>query len=157
MVEIRWCRGPRTLRLGEKWELPLPEGVVFAEGAGMRQFLAATGNVQTGREVAVFGAKELSWFVVVSAVEGGARSQLEWVEESREADGREVVIQSVLRGGSLFELVSEKAGAEPARRALDEILIGFREVEHARPAWWLLLLCPLALLFYARRRRTGWR
>jgi hypothetical protein len=153
MVEIRWSRGPHTLRLGEKWALPLPEGLVFAEDAEMRRFLAATGNVLTGREVAVFGAADLSWFVVVSGVEGGRGRELEWTEESREADGREVVIQSVLRGGNLFELVSEKAGAEAARRAMDEILMGFREVAPAGSAWWLLL-CPLVFLFHVRRRRA---
>lgn len=156
MVEIRWSRGPHTLRLKEKWVLPLPEGVVFAEEAEMRRFLAATGNALTGREVAVFGAGDLSWFVVVSGVEGGRRRELEWTEDSREADGREVVIQSVLRGKNLFELVSEKAGAEPARRAMDEILVGFHEVGHARSAWWpVLLLFPLLLLFFVRRRRAG--
>lgn len=153
MVEIRWSRGPHTLRLGEKWVLRLPKGVVFAEDAEMRRFLAATGNALTGREAAVFGAADLSWFVVVSGVEGGTRRDLEWTEESREADGREVVIQSVMRGANLFELVSEKAEARAARHSLDAILLGFSEVKPARTPWWPLLATPLVLLFFVRWRR----
>ena len=153
MVEIRWSRGPHMLRLGEQWVLPLPDGVVHAEGAEMRRFLAATGNSLTSREVAVFGAGDLSWFVVVSGAGGASRGELEWSEESREADGREVVIHSVLRGGMLFELVSERAGAESARGSVEGILAGLREAERPRSTWWLLLL-PLVLLLFMRRRRT---
>ena len=155
MVEIRWSRGPHTLRLGEKWVLPLPAGVVFAEGVEMGRFLAATGNALTGREVAVFGAADLSWFVVVSGADGASRGELEWTEESREADGREVVIQSVLRGGMLFEVVSERVGAESVWRSVDRILAGLLEAERERSPWWPLLALPLALLFFVRRRRSG--
>jgi hypothetical protein len=155
MVEIRWSRGPHTLRLGEQRVLPLPGGVVYAEGVEMRRFLAATGNSLTGREVAVFGAGDLSWFVVVSGAEGISRSELEWTEESREADGREVVIHSVLRGSMLFELVSEKSGAESARRSLEPILAGLRVAERPRSPWWPLLALPLVLLLFVRRRRGG--
>ena len=155
MVEIRWSRGPHTLRLGEKWVLPLPAGVVFAEGVEMGRFLAATGNALTGREVAVFGAADLSWFVVVSGADGASRGELEWTEESREAEGREVVIHSVLRGGMLFEVVSERVGAEAARGSLERILAGLREVERPGSTWWLWLWLPLVLLLFVRRRRGG--
>jgi hypothetical protein len=154
MPEIRWSRGPHELRLRETWILPLPPDVVYADGGEMRRFLTATGNVLTGKEVAVFGAADLSWFVVVSAPPGPSQSSLEWTEESRESDGREVVIQSVLRNGSLFELVSEKATAGPARSAMDRILAGLRETPPALSAWWSLLLIPLVLLILIRRGRA---
>ena len=154
MVEIRWSRGPHELRLRETWVLPLPPGVVYAEGDEMRRFLVATGNALTGKEVAVFGTTDLAWFVVVSAPPGASKDGLEWTEESRESDGREVVIHSALRSGSLFELVSEKAGSELARRAMDRILAGLHETPPARSTWWPLLLLPLLLLFLIRRRRV---
>jgi hypothetical protein len=154
MVEIRWSRGPHELRLRETWLLPLPEGVVYAEGEEMRRFLIATGNALIGKEVAVFGAADLAWFVVVSAPPGASQDDLEWTEESRESDGREVVLRSVLRSGSLFELVSEKTTAEPARRAMDRILAGLHEAPPAHSTWWPLLLIPFVLLFLIRRRRA---
>ncbi len=154
MVEIRWSRGPHKLRLRETWVLPLPQDVVYAEGSEMRRFLNATGNALTGQEVAVFGAPDLSWFVVVSAPPAASKNGLEWTEDSRESDGREVVIHSVLRGGSLFELVSEKAGAVPARRAMELILAGLHQTPSAPSQWWPLLLIPFVLLFLIRRRRA---
>lgn len=153
MEEIRWSRGPHELRLEEKWVLPLPAGLVYAEGGEMRRFLAATGNALTGKEMAVFGAVDLSWFVVVSGGAAVPKSALAWTEEAREADGREVVIRSVLRGGTLFELVSEKAGAEEARRSVEQVLAGLRETTAARTPWWPLLLIPLVVLVLVRRRR----
>lgn len=153
-AEIRWSRGPHALRLAGQRVLALPDGTVSAQGDEMRRFLAATGNTLTGREQAVFGAADLSWFVVVSTAAGTSRSELEWTEESREADGREVVIHSVLRDGTLFELVSEKAGAESVRRSVDRILAGIRAEEPSRSPWWILLAIPLLLLFLIRRRRA---
>ena len=154
MVEIRWSRGPHQLRLRETWVLPLPQGVVYAEGDEMRRFLVATGNALTGKEVAVFGAADLAWFVIVSTPPGATQNGLEWTEQSRESDGREVVIHSVLRSRSLFELVSEKTTAEPARRAMEGILAGLHETPPARSTWWPLLLIPFVLLFLIRRRRA---
>lgn len=154
MVDIRWSRGPHALRLGEEWALPLPDGVVFAEGVEMRRFLAATGNALTGREVAVFGAGDLSWFVVASTARKSSGGDFAWTEESREADGREVVIHSILRGQTLFELVSEKAGAESARRAAQQILSGLRSPASERSSWWMLLAIPPVLLFVLWRRRA---
>lgn len=154
MVEIRWSRGPQDLRLGDEWVLPLPPGALYAVGAEMRRFLEATGNAVTGKEMLVFGAGDLAWFVVVSTAAEARGGDQSWTEESLESDGREVRIHSILRGRTLFELVSEKAGAESARRAVERILNGLRPSEAPRTPWWSLLVIPLVVVYLIRRRRA---
>jgi len=163
--EIHWQFAPLTLNLEGRASLPLERGMISATGAEMRKFLQAAGNPPTGCEVAVIAPVDVRWFAIISREHDRPRPNAqreEWSEESREADGRDVVILTVLApvGESLFrfEMLSEKAGAERARAEFDAVTSRLAE-PHAekKPRWWILPpglgLLALSLYWIVRRRR----
>jgi hypothetical protein len=159
LPEIAWEFAPLTVGLGEPGELKLARGLIAARGEPMRQFLKATGNPPGGDELAVVAPVDVRWFVIISRAPRAER-RAEWVEDSRESDGREVVVRTVvLPAGLRFELLSEKAGAERARLEFDAVLGGLREKGRV-PSWPLPVGLALLLVFVAwlaRWRRRGQR
>ncbi|MBI4893697.1 MAG: hypothetical protein HY821_23970 [Acidobacteria bacterium] len=141
--------------------------MISADGAEMRRFLEAAGNQLNGKEAAVAGPADLRWFVVIS-VESAPRSQRsgqrqEWSEDSIETDGRKVRLRTMAvpvdRAVLTFEVVSEQAEAEKARREFDELLAGLKLADENRSPSWLLsvllLLAALVVYWLGRRRQRG--
>jgi len=163
--EIHWQFAPLTLDLQGAANLPLERGMISATGAEMRRFLEAAGNQLTGREVAVIAPVDVRWFAIITrepAERVGRNAQREeWSEESKEADGRDVVIHTVLApaGDALFrfEMLAEKAAAEKARAEFDAVLGRITTAHKERePRWWIppgLALGALGLIWMVRRRR----
>jgi hypothetical protein len=165
--DIRWDFGPRTLTLAGVAELRVAKGLLSAEGVEMRKFLEAAGNTLNGRELAVVGPLDLEWFTVISREPGppprNPGPDVTWTEANREADGRDVVIHSVLvSGGSAvfrFELVTEAANAERSRAAFDRLRRSFRFQQKPGADWgfWAALLISIVIAALILRRRTSSR
>lgn len=163
--EIRWQFAPLDLNLGEGASLPLPSGMIAAQGEEMRRFLLATGNQLTGRELAVLGPDDLGWFAVISTEPGRAQHRAEWVENSVEADGRKVVIRTVAlpvrERAVVFEVVSEQAEEPRARAEFDALMARWASRQAPAPdaRQWapMLAVTVLAgtLLWLIRRRQRG--
>jgi hypothetical protein len=154
--EIHWRFGPATLELGKNVELRVAKGWIYIRGDEMGKFLRATGNDVTGTELAVVGRSDLSWFAVVSP-QGKSQDQ-KFKEYSREEDGREVVILTVVARTSpsqslQIEVVAEKKDERLAEMAAADLLQGIA----VRPPWnwrpWAAALLAAALAYLIWRQR----
>jgi len=65
---IDWQRGPKTARLGDKAEIDVPEGYLFADGKQTRKLMELSHNIVSGDEVGCVvpagEGEDDSWFVV---------------------------------------------------------------------------------------------
>jgi uncharacterized membrane-anchored protein len=60
---IDWKRGPTTGDIKHA-TINVPEGAVFADGAGTRKYLELNHNPTNGEELGMVAAEDLSWFVI---------------------------------------------------------------------------------------------
>ena len=62
--DMKWVHGPAVGKLGDKAKIEIPEGFVFADGAGTKKFLEITQNFPSGGELGMIAKETLEWFVV---------------------------------------------------------------------------------------------
>jgi hypothetical protein len=153
--EILWRFGPATLQLTPTLKQAVQPGCVYARSVEMRRFLKATGNQITGRELAVIGAADLSWFAVLSLVQASKDTAFE--EYSREPDGREVIILTRLTAQGLqYEILAERQDEKKARQAADALLSALTAVPASHLNWQpfaaLIILAALGFWVYRQRR-----
>lgn len=154
--EIHWQFGPATLELEKNVELRVANGWIYIRGPEMERFLRASGNAVSGTELAVVGRADLRWFAVVSP-QGEAQNQ-KFKEYTREEDGREVVILTVVAKTSAshslqIEVVAERKDERLAEQAAAGLLQGIS----VRPPWnwrpWAAVLLAAALAYVIWRQR----
>jgi uncharacterized membrane-anchored protein len=79
LSKIDWQHGPCIGKLGNSAQIQVPEGFLFADGKGARQFLEATENIPSGSEVGVLlpTGEDGNWWVLCSYASTGYISDAE--------------------------------------------------------------------------------
>lgn len=112
---IKWQEGPSTGILGLIADLGVPQYCKFADAAGSKTFLQATGNIPSGRELGVLlcdPRRDSSyWFVVFDFDESG------YVKDDEKATLDAAKILKTLQEGQ------DAGNKERRRRGLDELEI----------------------------------
>jgi len=124
---IGWEHGPTVARLGTQAVLNLPKGYIFAGASGARQFLEATENIPSGKELGVLAPEEFSWFVIFEFGDVGYVK-----DDEKDALDADAMLSSIQRG-------TEKANEERKRRGWGTVSVtagsGFRTTIR-RPRIW---------------------
>jgi uncharacterized membrane-anchored protein len=101
---VKWQIGPCVSVLGDKAEIRVPEGYVFADGNDTRRLLEVMHNLPSGIELGFLAPKSLEWFLIFEFQESGYIKDDE--KNSLDADA---ILKSLREG-------TEKANQEKAKR-----------------------------------------
>ena len=120
---VKWQIGPCVSVLGDKAEVRVPEGYIFADGNDTRRLLEIMHNIPSGIELGFLAPKTLEWFLIFEFQESGYIKDDE--KNSLDADA---ILKSLREG-------TEKANEEKAKRGWGTMsIVGWQQPPRYNPA-----------------------
>jgi uncharacterized membrane-anchored protein len=120
---VKWQIGPCVSELGDKAEMRVPEGYIFADGNDTRRLLEVMHNIPSGIELGFLAPKTLEWFLIFEFQESGYIKDDE--KNSLDADA---ILKSLREG-------TEKANEEKTKRGWDTMsIVGWQQPPRYNPA-----------------------
>lgn len=109
-AQIQWTKGPAKVSLGDKAEVDLPAGYLFAGGEDTRRLMMMNGNPSSGREMGLIApeAEEVAWFIVFEWDEAGYIKD----DEKDEIDA-DALLETIKEGTEAANEQRKEMGASP--------------------------------------------
>jgi len=118
---VEWTKGPAKVSLGDKAEVDLPAGYLFADAAGAQKLMQMNGNPTSGQEMGLITpeAEDQSWFIVFEWAEAGFIK-----DDDKDEIDADALLDSIKEGTEAANEQRKEMGAAPMH------VLGWNEKPH---------------------------